>query len=116
MPDADPIAAGSQPATIGTTAFASLNAALAAYSATNTGIIVNAGNYSEAALVNVSGVDITFQGTGVTFSSLADSVNSASLVDRVRHHADGRRRQHVDDPVEPDRAAADPSSRPAAAS
>src|SRR5207249_707786 len=48
--DADPVAPGNQPATFGTNAFSSVNAALAAVGGNGT-IIVNAGTYNEAVAI-----------------------------------------------------------------
>ena len=56
-----------------------LTAALAAYSATNTGIIVNTGNYSEAVVVNVSGAITRVESFGVGTAQAAETLTSASV-------------------------------------
>jgi hypothetical protein len=82
--DADPVAAGNQPAIVGTTAFASVNAALGAV-AVGGKVVVNGdngsgmfGNFAEAVAVNKQ-VTINLQQGPVTFGSLAGSVSGATI-------------------------------------
>jgi autotransporter-associated beta strand protein len=83
--DADPVAAGNQPAVVGTTAFASVNAALGAV-AVGGKVVVNGdngggtfGNFAEAVAVNKQ-VSMTLQQGLVTFTSLAGSAAAATIV------------------------------------
>src|SRR5262249_54199447 len=75
--DADPVAAGNQPATFGTDAFASVNAAIAAAASSGGTVVVNGdsggtfGNFNEAVNVNAA-VGLVIQFGPVSFASLAD--------------------------------------------
>ncbi len=84
VPDADPVLAGSQPAAIGTTAFASVNAAIAAAQPGQV-IIVNGANgdtdsgvFHEAVAVNKV-VEVYLQQGPVAFDSLAGTAGGASI-------------------------------------
>ena len=85
--DADPVASGSQSATIGTTAFASVNDAIAAAVAASTSradsianytVIVNGGTYAEDVVVS-AGLGLVLQSGPVTFNSLSSTVSTAAL-------------------------------------
>ncbi len=85
--DADPVMAGNQPATIGTNAFASVNAAIAAIPALGT-IVVNGdtgggtgtpGIFSEDVSVSKQ-INLVIQYGHVTFNSLADSVATSVII------------------------------------
>ncbi|HND53407.1 MAG TPA: right-handed parallel beta-helix repeat-containing protein, partial [Pirellulaceae bacterium] len=80
--DADPVAAGAQPAIIGLNAFSSVAAALNAAASGGLGrIIVNAGDYSaDAAMIAHSGLVLRFQEGNSTVGGLDDSVTDASIV------------------------------------
>ena len=81
IPDADPVAAGNQPAVYGTTAFSSVTAALAG-SDTSTGSVIvvnginaggtNVGTYNEDVVLTQS-VTLDLQGGPISFNSLSDA-------------------------------------------
>ena len=83
IPDADPVKAGNQPATFGTDAFASVNAAIAAISPFGT-VVVNGqhtggtGNFTEDVLVNKQ-ITLLIQAGPTNFGSLADSIGSSFI-------------------------------------
>src|SRR5262249_23252795 len=82
--DADPVAAGNQPATFGTDAFASVNDAIAAAASSGGVVVVNGdtggtfGNFNEAVNVNAA-VGLVIQSGPVTFGSLADPAAGALI-------------------------------------
>jgi fibronectin-binding autotransporter adhesin len=83
--DADPVASGAQPAVVGTTAFASVNAAIAADPALGT-VIVN-GSYTGGGSgifhedVNVNkGLTLFLQAGPITFDSLASGADAAVIL------------------------------------
>jgi autotransporter-associated beta strand protein len=82
--DADPLNPGMVTATIGTDAFASVNAAIAAAPA-NTTVVVNGanggmgGNFGEAVTVNAS-IVLAIQYGPVTFNSLTDTVTTSTIL------------------------------------
>jgi autotransporter-associated beta strand protein len=69
--DADPVAPGNQPAVFGTTAFASVNAALAVMP-TFANLVVNQGTYHEAVVISTP-VTMNLQSGPISFDSLADA-------------------------------------------
>lgn len=75
--DADPVAPGDQNAVFGSTAFAKINPAITSVPALGT-VIVNAGTYAEAVLVNKQ-ITLKFQEGPITISSLDDSVSNAAI-------------------------------------
>jgi fibronectin-binding autotransporter adhesin len=75
--DADPIAPGNQAATFGTTAFSSINAAIAA-AQVGTSIIINAGTYNEAVNIDKT-IGLTLQQGPITIQSLAGSLPTSSI-------------------------------------
>lgn len=75
--DADPVASGNQAAVVGTSAFGTINAGIAAIPASGI-LIVNAGNYPEAVVINKA-IGLVFQEGAVKVNSLADSVSGASI-------------------------------------
>ena len=86
--DADPVTPGSQAAIIGTNAFASVNAAIAA-APTNATVLVSGGTYNEAVVIDHQ-IKLTvqpglaqiqaLQPGAVTFTSLSDTVTTATVV------------------------------------
>jgi autotransporter-associated beta strand protein len=84
IPDADPVQPGAQSATIGTTAFATVDAAIAAVPALGT-VIVNGqytgggdGTFGEDVVVNKE-ITLLVQAGPATFGSLADSVANSVI-------------------------------------
>ena len=77
IPDADPVAPGSQPAIFGLDAFTSVNSAVAAVAPGGT-VIVDQGIYNEAVSISQQ-LTMNLQQGPITFGSLADTVNTASL-------------------------------------
>jgi autotransporter-associated beta strand protein len=75
--DANPIATGNQAATFGTNAFASVNAAIAA-AAPGQRIVVNAGTYNEAVVLDKA-VSLTFQQGDSSILSLAGTASTAEI-------------------------------------
>lgn len=78
--DADPVAPGDQTATVGTTAFSTIMAAISAASPDDR-IVVNAGNYSADPAVNLgaNSFELVFQEDAIIIPSLAGS-NTATLM------------------------------------
>jgi autotransporter-associated beta strand protein len=83
--DADPVAAGNQPAVVGTTAFGSVNAALGAV-AVGGRVVVNGstgggtGNFNEAVIDNIQ-LNIILQAGAVSFGSLAGTATGTVITD-----------------------------------
>ena len=87
IPDADPVTPGSQPATIGTSAFNTVGSAIAAAvaaqgtngdSISGYTVVIDSGAYNEGVSVP-AGIGLILQSGVVSFNSLADTTNSAVL-------------------------------------
>jgi hypothetical protein len=94
--DADPVAAGSQPATVGFNAFATVGAAVAAAAPAGGQVVVNGydgstsgtGVFSEAVDVK-SGVTMTLQYGDISFNSLTIESGAAVTVTATRYAVSG---------------------------
>ena len=76
--DADPVAASNQGALVGTTAFGSLSAAVAASSPGDT-IVVDAGAYTDNIVIDRA-VTLVFQSGSSSLASLSDTVSTAGII------------------------------------